>query len=269
MKGQVMQPGSFEAGTQTDRSVRDRRDRRAPMGRATCDVSARVLASCGQAGPVAPQFTEAARGVRSGGVLAALPALLKEGLLAASDVLPLLPKGYYGLPTILLFLVFMTLARVRNPEGLRYQPRVGRHSGARPLPRGQDAAAQDRSDRQRRSQRSGLAARPRQALAGRGAGALGDAGRRRAHQGLHRPQGAPAQALRLAREVVPAGERQLLDQCPGRQAAALCAQDAGPEDGRRHRSRCDAGAARAWDRRCSGPDRSGTRSARAHPGLRP
>lgn len=92
------------------------------MGRATCDVPARVLASCGQAGPVEPQFTDAARGVRSGGVLAALPALLKEGLLAASDVLPLLPKGYYGLPTILLFLAFMTLARVRNPEGLRYQP---------------------------------------------------------------------------------------------------------------------------------------------------
>ena len=92
------------------------------MGRATCDVPARVLASCGQAGPVEPQFTGAARGVRSGGVLAALPALLKEGLLAASDVLPLLPKGYYGLPTILLFLAFMTLARVRNPESLRYQP---------------------------------------------------------------------------------------------------------------------------------------------------
>ena len=120
--GDAAGPGSFEAGTQTDRSARDHRDRQAPMGRATCDVPARVLASCGQAGPVEPQFTDAARGVRSGGVLAALPALLKEGLLAASDVLPLLPKGYYGLPTILLFLAFMTLARVRNPEGLRYQP---------------------------------------------------------------------------------------------------------------------------------------------------
>ena len=119
---QACGPGPFEAGMQTDRSARDRRDRQAPMGRATCDVLARVLASCGQAGPVEPQFTGAARGVRSGGVLAALPALLKEGLLAASDVLPLLPKGYYGLPTILLFLAFMTLARVRNPESLRYQP---------------------------------------------------------------------------------------------------------------------------------------------------
>ena len=57
----------------------------------------------------------------AGGVLAALPALLKEGLLSETGLLPLLPKGYYGLPTILLFLAFMTLARVRNPESLRYQ----------------------------------------------------------------------------------------------------------------------------------------------------
>lgn len=111
----------LEAQPQTDRSARDRRDRQAPMGRATCDVPARVLASCGLAGPVEPQFTAAARGVRFGGVLAALPALLKEGLLSETGLLPLLPKGYYGLPTILLFLAFMTLARVRNPESLRYQ----------------------------------------------------------------------------------------------------------------------------------------------------
>ncbi len=39
-------PG-LEAQPQTDRSARDRRDRQAPMGRATCDVPARVLASCG------------------------------------------------------------------------------------------------------------------------------------------------------------------------------------------------------------------------------
>ncbi len=79
------EPGPLDAGTQTDRSARDRP---APMGRATCDVSGRVLASSGQAGPVEPQFASAARGVRSGGVLTALPALLKEGLLAASDALP-------------------------------------------------------------------------------------------------------------------------------------------------------------------------------------
>ena len=115
------EPSLFEAETQLDRTARDRRDRQAPMGRATCDVSGRVLASSGQAGPGEPQFTSAARGVRFAGVLTALPALLKDGLLAASDVLPALPKGYYGPTTILLCLAFMTLARVRNPESLRYQ----------------------------------------------------------------------------------------------------------------------------------------------------
>ena len=119
---EIGEPGLFDAGTQLDRTARDRRDRQAPMGRATCDVPGRVLASSGQAGPVEPQFTTAARGVRFAGVLTALPALLKEGLLAATDVLPALPKGYYGPTAILLFLAFMTLARVRNPESLRYQP---------------------------------------------------------------------------------------------------------------------------------------------------
>ena len=106
---------------QTDRSARDHRDRQAPMGRATCDVPGRVLASYGQAGPVGPRFPASARGVRSGGVLTALPTLLVEGLLDAADVLTPLPRGFYGLGTILLFLAFMTLARVRNPESLRYQ----------------------------------------------------------------------------------------------------------------------------------------------------
>ena len=115
-------PDFIDAGGQTDRSARDRRDRQAPLGRATCDVAGRVLASCGQAGPAEPRFTAAARCVRAGGVLTALPALIKEGLLAETGVLPALPKGCHGLSTILLFLTFMALARVRNPESLRYQP---------------------------------------------------------------------------------------------------------------------------------------------------
>ena len=45
--------------------------------------------------------------------------LLCEGLLDAG--LFRLPAGFYGLTTILLFVACMTLARVRNPEALRYQ----------------------------------------------------------------------------------------------------------------------------------------------------
>ena len=45
----------------------------------------------------------------------------REGLLDAAKRLFRLPAGFYGLTTILLFVAFMTLARVRNPEALRYQ----------------------------------------------------------------------------------------------------------------------------------------------------
>ena len=103
----------------SDRSGRDQRDRQAPMGRATCDTIGRVLASVGQAGPVTPRF-EPARGVPCGGVLTALPALLREGLLSATELLSPLPRGYYGLATIFLCIAFMFMARVRTPESLRY-----------------------------------------------------------------------------------------------------------------------------------------------------
>ncbi len=62
-------------------------------------------------------------GVRLGGVLASLPMLLKEGFVSVSNRLLQLPNGYCGLTAILLLLAFMTLARVRNPESLRYSHR--------------------------------------------------------------------------------------------------------------------------------------------------
>ena len=68
-----------------------------------------------------PQFTEPLSAVVGGGVLAGLPMLLKEGLLDRAREFLSLPKGYYGVTTVLLFLAFLTLARVRNPEALRHQ----------------------------------------------------------------------------------------------------------------------------------------------------
>ena len=105
----------------TDRASRDARDKHAPMGRAACDVEGRTLASAGLMTEATPVFAEPARAVAHGGVLTALPMLLREGLLAAANRLFRLPAGFYGLSTILLFVAFMTLARVRNPEALRYQ----------------------------------------------------------------------------------------------------------------------------------------------------
>ena len=105
----------------THRAVRDTRDRHAPMGRAARDVEGRMLACAGLMTQVEPEFREPAHAVERGGVLAALPMLLSEGLLGAANRLLRLPKGYYGLSTIVLFVALMTLARVRNPESLRYQ----------------------------------------------------------------------------------------------------------------------------------------------------
>ena len=104
----------------TDRATRDARDKHAPMGRAARDVEGRVLASAGLLTEATPVFAEPANAVAHGGVLAALPMLLREGLLGAANRLFRLPAGFYGLTTILLFVACMTLARVRNPEALRY-----------------------------------------------------------------------------------------------------------------------------------------------------
>ena len=140
-----------EPAAATDRATRDARDKHAPMGRAARDVERRTLASAGlltEATPVfaepahatrvaraardverrlpapacceaTPVFAEPAHGVARGGVL--LPMLLREGLLDAANRLFRLPAGFYGLTTILLFVACLTLARVRNPEALRYQ----------------------------------------------------------------------------------------------------------------------------------------------------
>ena len=105
----------------TDRGTRDARDKQAPMGRAARDVEGRTLASAGLMTEATPVFVEPANAVAYGGVLAALPMLLREGLLGAANLLFRLPAGFYGLTTILLFVACMTLARVRNPESLRYQ----------------------------------------------------------------------------------------------------------------------------------------------------
>ena len=103
------------------RDARDARDKQAPMGRAARDVERRTLASAGLMTEAKPVFAAPAHAVAHGGVLAALPMLLREGLLGAANRLFRLPDGFYGLTTILLFVACMTLARVRNPEGLRYQ----------------------------------------------------------------------------------------------------------------------------------------------------
>jgi len=89
------------------------------MGVGAADVVGRLAASVGELEAVAPDFTPALD-VPNGGLLCALPALLAVGLLAGVERHLQLPKGYYGLDSLLLLLAFMALARLESIESLRY-----------------------------------------------------------------------------------------------------------------------------------------------------
>ena len=89
------------------------------MGVGAADVEGRLAASIGELDAVAPDFT-AALDVPNGGLLCALPALLAVGLLEGVARCLQLPKGYYGLDSLLLLLAFMALARLDSIEALRY-----------------------------------------------------------------------------------------------------------------------------------------------------
>ncbi len=104
-----------------DRSTRDQQDREAAMGRAAHDTTGRLAASIGAMSEVLPRFETSLSAVACGGVLTALPMLLREGLLKRTGTFLSLSKGYYGMTSVLLLLAFLFMARVRNPEALRYQ----------------------------------------------------------------------------------------------------------------------------------------------------
>ena len=88
------------------------------MGVAADNQAARLAASLGELNAVEPLFSRALD-VPYGGVLCALPALISLGLLESSGAFFKLPKGYYGLDSLLLLMAFMALARVESVEGLR------------------------------------------------------------------------------------------------------------------------------------------------------
>lgn len=83
---------------------------------------ARLAVSVGLGGEdgVAPRFAPSLD-IPCGGVLLALPALLAVGLLRHTDRHFTLPRGYYSLCSIFLFLGFMALARIKSMEKLRYE----------------------------------------------------------------------------------------------------------------------------------------------------
>ena len=89
------------------------------MGYAATRTLERVAAAMGQLESTPIEF-QAAQDIPRGGVLLAVPALLAMGLMRHSAELFALPKGYYGLSSILLLLAMMALARLKSIEQLRY-----------------------------------------------------------------------------------------------------------------------------------------------------
>ncbi len=88
------------------------------MGIGTSREADRVLASLGDLQETLP-FFEVANNVCNAGVLFILPSLLAQGLLKGETLYKKLSKGYYGLVTVLLFLAFMALSRIKTPEQLK------------------------------------------------------------------------------------------------------------------------------------------------------
>jgi len=103
-------------------SARSARAAQASGGLAVERHPERALARLGQLTAAPPQFTPA-EGVRYGGALLALPALLALGILDAGEqTYGALQKAFYGLRAMLLILAFMALLRIRTPEQLQGHP---------------------------------------------------------------------------------------------------------------------------------------------------
>jgi len=89
------------------------------MGYGATRTLERVAAAIGELDSAPIQFS-LAQDIPCGGVLLAVPALVAMGLLRHSAEMYSLPKGYYGLSSILLLLAMMALARLKSVEQLRF-----------------------------------------------------------------------------------------------------------------------------------------------------
>jgi len=100
-------------------SERSTEDNNCAIGIGAKREAERVLASVGKIIEATPHFI-ASEGVRHAGVLLALPALARVGLLEAGRrTYGVLHKGFYGLQSVLLTLSFMALLRIKAPEQLK------------------------------------------------------------------------------------------------------------------------------------------------------
>jgi hypothetical protein len=99
-------------------AARNEIDMAAPMGIAATNVSQRAACATGAGGHISSQFINS-ESVDHGGLLCFLPALIEQGLYSSNKFFALPSNHYYGIDTIITFLAFMALARVKNPEQVK------------------------------------------------------------------------------------------------------------------------------------------------------
>lgn len=78
----------------------------------------RTLAATGLIEKAEVQFG-AHHNVQFGGVLLAVPALLSQGLMEATEIYQSFPNGYYGIEHVFMLLSFMSLLRIKSPEQIK------------------------------------------------------------------------------------------------------------------------------------------------------
>ena len=191
------------------------------MGRAARDVEGRTLASAGLLTEATPAFVEPAHAVAHGGRAGRTADAAARGACSAlPTACSACRPGSTAWSTILVFVAFMALARVRNPEALRYQA-----PGEWGAILGLDRCPEPKTLRRKLKLLASAEHTVREwqigtgpLLGQRARRGLGDLGRGRPREGLRRAQRAAAETLRGAPEAVPAGLGELLDQRARRRA---------------------------------------------------
>ena len=112
-----------------------REDTAALMGRGATREFDRVAASLGELEEAAVKFQHLCD-VNFGGVMFALPALLSNGLINNTNEYFKLPKGYYGLVSLLIILAYLVLLRIKTPEQIKKLPpgEIGKCAGLDRIP---------------------------------------------------------------------------------------------------------------------------------------
>jgi len=121
--GRIKIETSPESSSNIDKSSRSLADCNAGknMGVACTRSQERTLTAFGLVEMAETRF-ERCNDVTNGGVLTALPALIKNGLYHKIDKCFTEFKGYYSVTHIITLLAFMALSRIKTVEKLRWQP---------------------------------------------------------------------------------------------------------------------------------------------------